>query len=877
MSSSIRSTKNTRYLSYECLEKRSLLAGDVSVFLFGGTLVALGDELSNQIDVAQSENGDVVFTGRDETTINGLAEFTFSGTFRRSWFELNGGDDELVSNGFEGGHEFRFLGGDGNDLLVANAVTSRNFHVQGNAGDDSVELNESSIRKSAYFHLGDGDDVVAVVSFEASRNFKVYGDGDDDTYASDSLSVGRKFRLNLGDGNDQALISGETNVRRSAKFRLGSGDDFLGILPDLNGESATFQRHTVVRAGSGNDSVVVGDSNEFDRRAKFNGQSGVDSIELGASEFDRGSRVRRFESQNVDNLNELLDQVFETLDGAGFDSTQFGNEVELVESSIDIDIPDTDVSFVENGAPVQIFSDLDLEADPTENIASVNVELQGGDSNNDLLLFEDQNGIVGSFDAGQGVLTLTGIASASQYQAAIRSILFESSDDNPIGGSRTAILSVQSELPVAPVSVSRDVQVTAVDDPLDLELPQAFASGTTVQAVNQTFEFVFEDADPDNPVTYQLDLDESGISADAAQPTIDAQTGAFSWTPSETGTFLLRVIATNDIGESDQQELTVVVEGEVFAVAEIENQTLNFNESLELAVQVAGIAPGSTAAFLLEVEGDAFEATNNLPEISDTGVITWTPDLLTSGTAVFTVTVTDENQNTITETFEVNLPGFQPFQGNGQLASVAPFDRDGIYGNSFQGAGPPTTIDQSLEYTATISTEVGDIVVNLFDNLTPISVNNFVNLAEDGFYDGLSFHRVVESLVVDGNMPVLDANGDFQFERFVAQAGDPTDTSTGGPGYTINDAILPELTFDRPGLLAYARTSAPNSNGSQFFITYDETSFPNNEDFTIFGEVIDFGEVVDGQNALDRLNLRDPMDENPADPTIIESISISAT
>ena len=69
----------------------------------------------------------------------------------------------------------------------------------------------------------------------------------------------------------------------------------------------------------------------------------------------------------------------------------------------------------------------------------------------------------------------------------------------------------------------------------------------------------------------------------------------------------------------------------------------------------------------------------------------------------------------------------------------------------------------------------------------------------------------------------------------------------------------------------------PNSNGSQFFITYDATEFQNDEDFTIFGEVIDFGEVVDGQNALDRLNLTDPTDTNPATPTIIESISIVAS
>ena len=201
-----------------------------------------------------------------------------------------------------------------------------------------------------------------------------------------------------------------------------------------------------------------------------------------------------------------------------------------------------------------------------------------------------------------------------------------------------------------------------------------------------------------------------------------------------------------------------------------------------------------------------------------------------------------------------------------------------FFGDSFDGSGPPLTIDQSLDYTATISTEVGDIVVDLFEGLTPISVNSFVNLAEDGFYDGLSFHRVIESPVVDDfGLPVLGDDGNLQFERFVAQAGDPLNTSTGGPGFRLNDEILSELTFDRPGILAYARTSAPNSNGSQFFITYDATQFQNDEDFTIFGEVTNFGEVINGANALDRLNLTDPADAEPATPTIIESITISVS
>ncbi|MDB2686629.1 peptidylprolyl isomerase [Mariniblastus sp.] len=879
MRTPIVSARKRRSFCYQSLESRRLLAGNISIALAGDVLVVTGDELANQVNVAQNASGQVTFTGLDSTTVNGLTEFTFSDTFDRTRFELNGGADEVFANGFDAGREFRFLGGDGNDRLEANSLAARYFHVRGNAGNDAFRLTQSFSRKSAYFYLGDGNDVLAVESFDAGRNFKVFGEDGNDTFASNELSVDRKLRIDLGSGNDSALISGETSVRKNAKIRLGSGDDFLGVLPDLNAASATFQRSAFVDAGRGDDAVVLGLSSDFDRAAKFKGRSGFDSIDIAEAEFGRGAAIRQFENQAVENLDEILDQVFARLDEVGFDSIQFGNEQQQVESSIQIELSDTEVVYVENDPAIAVANDLVLQADAAESIVSATIQLQGG-SDEDTLIFEDQNGISGTFDNETSNLALTGVASALDYQTAIASVLFESVGDNPSSDLRTITFSLQSELPFEPITASRTIRVTPIDDPIDLVLPAAFAGDAPVQqTVNQPFGFTVEDADPDNSVVYQLDLDQSGISATASQPTIDPDSGEFTWTPSEVGTFVVRVIATNDLGESDQEEFTVLIVDQVaLSIAEIEDQTINFNEPLQIQVQATQGSIDLPLDFELEVSGDATDGTNNLPVISDDGLITWTPDLLTSGTAIINVIASDGNQATASETFEVDLPGFQPFLGNGQLASVDPIDRDGIFGDSFQGSGPPMTIDQSLDYTATISTEVGDLVVNLFADQTPISVNNFVNLTEDGFYDGLSFHRVVESAVVDdAGLPVLDENGDLQFERFVAQAGDPTNTSSGGPGYRINDEILSELTFDRRGILAYAKTSAPDTNGSQFFITYDATEFTNDENFTIFGEVVDFGEVIDGQDVLNRLNLTDPSDVDPATPTVINSISIATS
>src|SRR5688572_712326 len=112
---------------------------------------------------------------------------------------------------------------------------------------------------------------------------------------------------------------------------------------------------------------------------------------------------------------------------------------------------------------------------------------------------------------------------------------------------------------------------------------------------------------------------------------------------------------------------------------------------------------------------------------------------------------------------------------------------------------PPMTIDVGKTYFATFQlAKGGEFRVQLFDDQAPKTVNSFVYLARSGFYDGTTFHRVLDG--------------------FMAQGGDPTGTGSGGPGYQFEDEFS-DLTFDRPGLLAMAN-SGPNTNGSQFFITY---------------------------------------------------------
>ncbi len=164
---------------------------------------------------------------------------------------------------------------------------------------------------------------------------------------------------------------------------------------------------------------------------------------------------------------------------------------------------------------------------------------------------------------------------------------------------------------------------------------------------------------------------------------------------------------------------------------------------------------------------------------------------------------------------------------------------------------PAMTIDATKDYKAVIElAKGGEIVVDLHESQTPITVNNFVFLARDGYYDGVTFHRVIPN--------------------FMAQTGDPTGTGTGGPGYQFENELVPALRHDGAGVVAMANSGLRNgrgTNGSQFYITFaaaphidgfnaDDSpkncGAPNTSCHTVFGR------VIEGTNAADSITVRDP-------------------
>lgn len=171
-----------------------------------------------------------------------------------------------------------------------------------------------------------------------------------------------------------------------------------------------------------------------------------------------------------------------------------------------------------------------------------------------------------------------------------------------------------------------------------------------------------------------------------------------------------------------------------------------------------------------------------------------------------------------------------------------------LVGTKTYSSAPPMLIDKTKQYTATVKmAKGGQFVIQLYPDKAPITVNSFVFLARQGFFNGLTFHRVLAG--------------------FMAQGGDPKGDGTGGPGYQFDNEIS-DLKFDKAGVVAMANSSRPNTDGSQFFITF--VPYPSLDGgYTIFGQVISGMDVVNG------ITLRDPDTRPTFTGDTIESITIS--
>ena len=230
--------------------------------------------------------------------------------------------------------------------------------------------------------------------------------------------------------------------------------------------------------------------------------------------------------------------------------------------------------------------------------------------------------------------------------------------------------------------------------------------------------------------------------------------------------------------------------------------------------QATAVPAAGDAAATTEAAAGTTEATTDAAAAS--GSVTDTTGTAATGTET-------ETQAAAVTPYPTVPPPAEVAQGG--ASAKAPAERADMY-----SAAPEMTIDPAKFYYATFKTDKGDIKVQLFADRAPETVNNFVYLANEGFYNDTTFHRVIDG--------------------FMAQGGDPTGTGTGGPGYQFADEIWPGAAFDRGGLLAMAN-AGPGTNGSQFFLTFGPTEWLN-------GQHTIFGEIVEGMDVLDKITRVEP-------------------
>jgi cyclophilin family peptidyl-prolyl cis-trans isomerase/protein-disulfide isomerase len=212
-------------------------------------------------------------------------------------------------------------------------------------------------------------------------------------------------------------------------------------------------------------------------------------------------------------------------------------------------------------------------------------------------------------------------------------------------------------------------------------------------------------------------------------------------------------------------------------------------------------------------------------------------------------------QQSYDEAAALGLPGTPTLFLNGQYydGPRSEFVLGGLiqlfnYDGPQYDAPPPMTIDPTKPYFANVETNKGSFCIELYADKAPLTVNNFVFLAQEGFYDGVPFHRVLAG--------------------FVAQTGDPTGTGFGGPGYRFEDELDTGLLHDGPGVVSMANAGA-NTNGSQFFITYQ--ALPD-----LDGKHTVFGRVVEGMDVVESLQPRDPQADPYAPADVMQKVTISS-
>ena len=437
-----------------------------------------------------------------------------------------------------------------------------------------------------------------------------------------------------------------------------------------------------------------------------------------------------------------------------------------------------------------------------------------------------------------------------------------------VDGGQTDAVDLLGSLGTGDATLEATLTFSAYGKPVSIEAPELTSAGgppdgVTVTVTTEVLDsglvrhnLLDEQFAITIPPTWEMvPLDTAGIAQslellEADDPALAERIGEQIDLLLRSGNFVLYAFDAG-VGEVSLTSVTVLKEDAGFDVE------LNFYA--DLIVQQIAFSPdvvGEIQRERVDLNGVPAEELKYAMSVADpdseTVELALTQYLLVKGSELYTITLSttaDRDANlsavfkAIGESFEFVEPLGLDDQNNGQNETI------GANMTQQYDSPPAMTIDTDKDYSAKfVLASGGEFTVDLFEKDAPTTVNNFVFLAREGFYDGVAFHRVIPG--------------------FMAQGGDPTGTGTGGPGYRFQDEFSPNLRHDKPGILSMAN-SGPGTNGSQFFITFVPTPHLNDA-HSVFGVVTEGMDVVNAIPERDPGSARSP-GESIASLTIVEA------
>lgn len=556
-----RDRARTRRLLSEQLESRCLMAGDVSVAVRDGSLLLTGDDAPNDV-VIRRDGTNLLVEGRNATRINGgTAAFQVAST------QVN---RDIIGNFFRGNDVVSITGVTltglvdlrthrGDDRIDLQEVSARDVVLVTDRGHDVAQLRQVTTTADLSLFLGRGDDVVGQSNVTVGGVWRIDGAGrGNKSIAVGDLQVTGRTEIQLGRGNDQFAVVDQATFGNQVQIRGGRGRDMLVFNPSRGGGTTAFSGPLDIDLGRGRDMLSFDTSVTATGSVNLSGGRGRDQASGNLLDRATNTFVQSIENRGSAAAASMVDAVFASLARAGIPSSFFTTASTRAPT---ITLATGSVTYTENATAVVVDPALTVADTDSPNLRSATIAITSGFvAAEDGLTFTASGGITGSYNSTTGVLTLTGDATLAAWQTVLRTVAYANSSNNPSTTDRVLRFTVSDGAQLG--TAQRTIRVVAVDDPGNLTLPSPFGnSGTTVQrTINTLIEFTAMVNDPDNTdYVFSLDLDQSGIPQDGAQPTINSSTGRFTWTPNRTGVFTIRVIATNGNGFADQETFRIEI------------------------------------------------------------------------------------------------------------------------------------------------------------------------------------------------------------------------------------------------------------------------------------------------------------------------------